>query len=348
MSVVDIFDFDIRHLNFDKINPVYQAKIDKEGKGLSSQYSIFAKYDGKPLNLCLTIDQLMGGQTSNMTSDKKEFCGINDPQIKFSIGLNPKDATCVKLKDVINQIEKKLSENLEYLLSDELKSKGKKFVNYILMSDIKPVKAPSEEDPDIKIIVEDTEEKYSKLVLKYNENVSAKEILTVFESDDMDEDGEYVKFNSKTRADIAKIPLFKKKVRLMFKLVRVWVSKNPSSMCGNKKGYGITFKLQRVHIFDTMKKEEEIDDSAWFKEFKKPEKKDKAPIEEKENEEEQDKQEQDKQEEKQDIQEEKKEEEPEIQEEYVDVIQFAENENKPNEKKEDKKKKKTKKDHKDL
>lgn len=345
MSVVDIFDFDIRYLTFDKINPVYQAKIDKEGKGLSSQYSIFAKYDGKPLNLCLTIDQLMGGQTSNMTRDKKEFCDINDQQIKFSIGLNPKDAACAKLKDVINQIEKKLGENLEYLLSDELKTKGKKFVNYILMSDIKPVKAPSEEDPDIKIIVEDTEEKYSKLVLKYNENVSAKEILTVFESDDMDEDGEYIKFNSKTRADIAKIPLFKKKVRLMFKLVRVWVSKNPSQMCGNKKGYGITFKLQRVHIFDTMKKEEEIDDSAWFKEFKKPEKKDKIATEEQkiENEEEQNNQE-----EKQDIHEEKKEEEPEIQEEYVSVIEFAENENKPNEKKEDKKKKKTKKDHKDL
>lgn len=345
MSVVDIFDFDIRYLTFDKINPVYQAKIDKEGKGLSSQYSIFAKYDGKPLNLCLTIEQLMGGQTSNMTRDKKEFCDINDQQIKFSIGLNPKDAACAKLKDVINQIEKKLGENLEYLLSDELKTKGKKFVNYILMSDIKPVKAPSEEDPDIKIIVEDTEEKYSKLVLKYNENVSAKEILTVFESDDVDEDGEYIKFNSKTRADIAKIPLFKKKVRLMFKLVRVWVSKNPSQMCGNKKGYGITFKLQRVHIFDTMKKEEEIDDSAWFKEFKKPEKKDKIATEEQEIENEE---EQNNQEEKQDEQVEKKEEEPEIQEEYVSVIEFAENENKPNEKKEDKKKKKTKKDHKDL
>ena len=345
MSVVDIFDFDIRYLTFDKINPVYQAKIDKEGKGLSSQYSIFAKYDSKPLNLCLTIEQLMGGQTSNMTRDKKEFCDINDQQIKFSIGLNPKDAACAKLKDVINQIEKKLGENLEYLLSDELKTKGKKFVNYILMSDIKPVKAPSEEDPDIKIIVEDTEEKYSKLVLKYNENVSAKEILTVFESDDVDEDGEYIKFNSKTRADIAKIPLFKKKVRLMFKLVRVWVSKNPSQMCGNKKGYGITFKLQRVHIFDTMKKEEEIDDSAWFKEFKKPEKKDKVQIEEQEIENEEEKEDQ---EEKQYDQEEKKEEEPEIQEEYVSVIEFAENENKPNEKKEDKKKKKTKKDHKEL
>lgn len=345
MSVVDIFDFDIRHLDFDKINPVYQAKIDKEGKGLSSQYSIFAKYDGKPLNLCLTIDQLMGGQTSNMTRDKKEFCDINDQQIKFSIGLNPKDASCAKLKEVIIQIEKKLSGNLEYLLSDELKTKGKKFVNYILMSDIKPVKAPSEEDPDIKVIVEDTEEKYSKLVLKYNENISTKEILTVFESDDVDEDGEYIKFDSKTRADIAKIPLFKKKVRLMFKLVRVWVSKNPSQMCGNKKGYGITFKLQRVHIFDTMKKEEEIDDSAWFKEFKKPEKKDKVPTEEKETENEEEKEDQ---EEKQDEQVEKKEEEPEIQEEYVSVIEFAENENKPNEKKEDKKKKKTKKDHKDL
>lgn len=345
MSVVDIFDFDIRYLTFDKINPVYQAKIDKEGKGLSSQYSIFAKYDGKPLNLCLTIEQLMGGQTSNMTRDKKEFCDINDQQIKFSIGLNPKDAACAKLKDVINQIEKKLGENLEYLLSDELKTKGKKFVNYILMSDIKPVKAPSEEDPDIKIIVDDTEEKYSKLVLKYNENVSAKEILTVFESDDVDEDGEYIKFNSKTRADIAKIPLFKKKVRLMFKLVRVWVSKNPSQMCGNKKGYGITFKLQRVHIFDTMKKEEEIDDSAWFKEFKKPEKKDKIATEEQEIENEE---EQNNQEEKQDERVEKKEEEPEIQEEYVSVIEFAENENKPNEKKEDKKKKKTKKDHKEL
>lgn len=337
MSVVDIFDFDIRYLNFDKINPVYQAKIDKEGKGLSSQYSIFAKYDGKPLNLCLTIDQLMGGQTSNMTRDKKEFCDINDQQIKFSIGLNPKDKSCVKLKEVINQIEKKLSENLEYLLSDELKTKGKKFVNYILMSDVKPVKAPSEEDPDIKIIIEDTEEKYSKLVLKYNENISTKEILTVFESDDVDEDGEYIKYDSKTRADIAKIPLFKKKVRLMFKLVRVWVSKNPSQMCGGKKGYGITFKLQRVHIFDTMKKEEEIDDSAWFKEFKKPEKKDKVSIEENEEEHYE-------QEEKQDNQE-KKEEESEIQEEYVDVIEFAENENKPNEKKDKKKKKK---EHKEI
>ena len=131
----------------------------------------------------------------------------------------------------------------------------------------------------------------------------------------------------------------------MFKLVRVWVSKNPSQMCGNKKGYGITFKLQRVHIFDTMKKEEEIDDSAWFKEFKKPEKKDKIATEEQEIENEEEKEDQ---EEKQDEQVEKKEEEPEIQEEYVSVIEFAENENKPNEKKEDKKKKKTKKDHKEL
>lgn len=270
MSVVDIFDFDIRCLTFDKINPVYQAKLEKEGKAIGSQYSIFAKYDGKPLSLCATIEQLIGGQTSNMNKDKKEFCDINDQQIKFTVGLNPKDSACVKLKEVIKQIEKKFSDNLESLLEDELRAKGKPFKNYISVSDIKPVKVASEEDPDIKVEVEDTEERFSKFIIKYMENFQSKRITSIFESDDTDENGEYKILNSDTRADIAKIPIFKRKVRIMFKLVRGWVSKMPSQMCGNKKGFGITFKLQRIHIFGSVEKIEKVDDGAWFKDINKP------------------------------------------------------------------------------
>lgn len=270
MSIVDISDFDIRCLTFDKINPVYQAKLEKEGKAIGSQYSIFAKYEGKPLSLCATIEQLIGGQTSNMNKDKKEFCDINDQQIKFTVGLNPKDPACVKLKEVIKQIEKKFSDNLESLLEDELRAKGKPFKNYISISDIKPVKVASEEDPDIKIEVEDTEERFSKFIIKYMENFQTKKITSIFESDDIDENGEYKLLKSDTRADIAKIPIFKRKVRIMFKLVRGWVSKMPSTMCGNKKGFGITFKLQRIHIFGSIEKDEKVDDGAWFKDINKP------------------------------------------------------------------------------
>lgn len=264
MSVVDIFDFDIRCLTFDKINPVYQAKIDKEGKGMSGQYSIFAKYDGKPLSLCLTIEHFVGGQTSNMDRNKKEFCDINDPQIKFTIGLNPIEESCAKLKEVLKQIEKKLDDNLEDLLSDELKAKGKPFKNYVSVSAIKPFKVVSEDDPDTKIEVEDTNEHYSKFILKYIEDLKTKQISSVFESDTESEDGDYVKYPSDTRANIAKIRLYNKKVRIMFKLVRVWVSKTPSQFCGGKKGYGLTYKLQRVHVFDTIEQRQEINESGWF------------------------------------------------------------------------------------
>lgn len=279
MSVVDIFDFDIRCLTFDKINPVYQAKIDKEGKGMSGQYSIFAKYDGKPLSLCLTIEHFVGGQTSNMDRNKKEFCDINDPQIKFTIGLNPLEESCVKLKEILKQIEKKLDDNLEELLSDELKSKGKPFKNYVSVSAIKPYKMISDDDPDTKIEVEDTEEHYGKFILKYFEDLKTKQILSVFESDTENEDGGYVKYPSESRADIAKIRMYNKKIRIMFKLIRVWVSKTPSQFCGGKKGYGITYKLQRVHVFDTIEQKQEIDESGWFsRDVKRIEKKDKKNI----------------------------------------------------------------------
>lgn len=265
MSIVDIFDFDIRALTFDKINPTYQARIDKEGKGMSGQYSIFAKYNNKPLSLCLTINQFKGGQTSNVDKNKKEFCDINDQQIKFTVGLNPAEESTRKLKEVLKQIEKKLDDNLEYLLSDELKAKNKPFKNYISMSSIKPYKILSEDDPDVKITVEDTEEHYGKFIIKYIDDIKTKHVSTIFESDAVDEEtGEYIKYPSETRAEIAKIPIFNKKVRLMFKLVRVWVSKTASRMCQDKKGYGITYKLQRVHIFDTIKTTEEIDETNWF------------------------------------------------------------------------------------
>lgn len=265
MSIVDIFDFDIRALTFDKINPTYQARIDKEGKGMSGQYSIFAKYNNKPLSLCLTINQFKGGQTSNVDKNKKEFCDINDQQIKFTVGLNPAEESTKKLKEVLKQIEKKLDDNIEYLLSDELKAKNKPFKNYISISNIKPYKIISEDDPDIKIAVEDTEEHYGKFIVKYIDDIKTKRVSTIFESDTIDEDtNEYIKYPSETRAEITKIPIFNKKVRLMFKLVRVWVSKSPSSMCQGKKGYGITYKLQRVHIFDKIKTNEEVDETNWF------------------------------------------------------------------------------------
>ena len=77
MSVVDINDFDIRCLTFNKINPDYQAKLDKEGKGIRNQYSIYPKYEGKQLSLCLTINSLEGGQTSNKDKTGKDSFKCN-------------------------------------------------------------------------------------------------------------------------------------------------------------------------------------------------------------------------------------------------------------------------------
>lgn len=187
-SIVDINDFDIRNLTFDKINPVYQARLEKEGKGIQNQYSIFAKYEGKPLCICLTIDQLYGGQMKNKDKTGKEFCDITAPNIKFEIGLNPILPECVKLKEIIIAIEKKVKDNIEYLISDELKSKRKQFKNYVFSSSIKPYKVPSEEDPDIKVAVEDSPEHYSRFPLKYDEEYGTNNIKTIFESDEKLED----------------------------------------------------------------------------------------------------------------------------------------------------------------
>ena len=138
MSVVDINDFDIRCLTFNKINPDYQAKLDKEGKGIRNQYSIYPKYEGKQLSLCLTINSLEGGQTSNKDKTGKEFCDIEASNIKFNIGLNPKYEECVKLKEVIRSIEDKLKKNIGDLLEAVLDREGKKFRNYTFSSCIIP------------------------------------------------------------------------------------------------------------------------------------------------------------------------------------------------------------------
>ena len=267
-SIVDINDFDIRNLKFDKINPAYQARLEKEGKGVKQQYSIFAKYEDKPLCLCLNIDQFYGGQIRNKDKSGKEFCDINAPNIKFEIGLNPALPECVKLKKVILDIEGKVKRDIEYLLSDELQSKHKKFNNYVFCSSIKPYKVPSEDDPDIKVAIEDTEEHYSKFPLKYDEEFRTNNIKTIFETDEELEDGTYKKYDVKTKKDIAEIPIWKKKVRILFKLVRVWVSKNPLSIFQGNKASGIVFKLMRVHIFNTMKEQKITtveNDENWMK-----------------------------------------------------------------------------------
>lgn len=271
-SIVDINDFDIRNLKFDKINPAYQARLEKEGKGVKQQYSIFAKYEDKPLCLCLNIDQFYGGQIRNKDKSGKEFCDINAPNIKFEIGLNPALPECVKLKEVILAIEKKLKENIEYLLSEELKSKHKTFKNYMFCSSIKPFKVPSEDDSDVKVAIEDTEEHYSKFTLKYDEEYGSNNIKTIFEADDELEDGTYRKYDIKTKKDIEeKISIWKKKVRILFKLVRVWVSKNPLSIFQGNKAYGIVFKLMRVHIFNSMIEQKITtveNDANWMKGIK--------------------------------------------------------------------------------
>ena len=236
MSIVDINDFDIRNLSFDKINPAYQRRLENEKRGIQSQYSIFAKYEGKPLSLCLTIDQLIGGQTPNKDKSGKEFCDINSPNIKFSIGLDPKQSECVKLKEVIRSIEKKLQDNIEYLLEDELKAKGRPFKNY--------------------------EEEFGSGIIK-----------TIFETDDELETGGFKKYSVSTKKDISEIPLWKKKVRILFKLVRVWVSKGP--LLNGNKAYGLVFKLTRVHIFDkdTADKKSDDENENWMKGIRKKEKK---------------------------------------------------------------------------
>lgn len=274
MSIVDINDFDIRNLSFDKINPAYQRRLENEKRGIQSQYSIFAKYEGKPLSLCLTIDQLIGGQTPNKDKSGKEFCDINSPNIKFSIGLDPKQPDCVKLKEVIRSIEKKLQDNIQYLLEDELKEKGRPFKNYILYSTIKPCKVPSEDDPDIKVEVEDTPEHFSRFNVKYEEEFGSGIVKTIFETDDELETGGFKKYPVSTKKDITEIPLWKKKVRILFKLVRVWVSKMPL-LQGTNKGYGLVFKLTRVHIFDkdTTDKKSDDENENWMKGIRKKEKK---------------------------------------------------------------------------
>lgn len=267
-SIVDIDDFDIRNLTFNKINPFYQARLEKEGKDIQNQYSIYAKYEGKPLCICLTIDQLYGGQMKNKNKSGKEFCDINSPNIKFNIGLNPALPECVKLKEIILAIEKKVRDNIEYLISDELKAKGKVFKKYIFSSAIKPYKVPSQEDPDVSVAVEDTPEHYGNFTLKYDEEFGSNKIKTIFETNEELEDGTFRKYNTLTKKDIAEIPIWKKKVRILFKLVRIWVSKNPSQMFQGCKAYGIVFKLIRVHIFDTKKynEEENIEENAsWMK-----------------------------------------------------------------------------------
>ena len=268
MSVVDINDFDIRCLTFNKINPDYQAKLDKEGKGIRTQYSIYPKYEGKQLSLCLTINSLEGGQTSNKDKTGKEFCDIEAPNIKFNIGLNPKYEECVKLKEVIRLIEDKLKKNISDLLEAVLDSERKKFRNYTFSSCIKVPKVPSEEDPDVMIEVEDTEEKYSSLRLKYDQDYSTGKISTVFETDEEEAPGIYKKYNVSCKKDIAEIPIWRSKVRLMFKLVRVWVSRQPLSMFQNQKAYGLIFKLTRVHIFNNKTntiKEKEEESISWLK-----------------------------------------------------------------------------------
>ena len=271
MSVVDINDFDIRCLTFNKINPDYQAKLDKEGKGIRNQYSIYPKYEGKQLSLCLTINSLEGGQTSNKDRTGKVFCEIEAPNIKFNIGLNPKYEECVKLKEVIRSIEDKLKKNIGDLLEDELRRNGKTFKNYTFSSCIKVPKVPSEEDPDIMVEVEDTEEKYSSLRLKYDQDYTSGNITTVFETDEEEAPGIYKKYNVTCKKDIAEIPIWRSKVRLMFKLVRVWVSKQPLTMFQNQKAYGLIFKLTRVHIFNnksnTIKQKEE-ESVNWLKGIK--------------------------------------------------------------------------------
>lgn len=271
MSVVDINDFDIRCLTFNKINPDYQAKLDKEGKGIRNQYSIYPKYEGKQLSLCLTINSLEGGQTSNKDKTRKEFCDIEAPNIKFNIGLNPKYEECVKLKEVIRSIEDKLKKNIGDLLEAELQRNNKTFKNYTFSSCIKVPKVPSEDDPDIMIEVEDTEEKYSSLRLKYDQDYSTGKISTVFETDEEEAPGIYKKYNVSCKKDIVDIPVWRNKVRLMFKLVRVWVSRQPLTMFQNQKAYGLIFKLTRVHIFNnkpnTIKQKEE-ESINWLKGIK--------------------------------------------------------------------------------
>ena len=271
MSVVDINDFDIRCLTFNKINPDYQAKLDKEGKGIRNQYSIYPKYEGKQLSLCLTINSLEGGQTSNKDKTGKEFCDIEASNIKFNIGLNPKYEECVKLKEVIRLIEDKLKKNIGDLLEAELQRNNKTFKNYTFSSCIKVPKVPSEEDPDIMVEVEDTEEKYSSLRLKYDQDYSTGKISTVFETDEEEAPGIYKKYNVSCKKDIAEIPIWRSKVRLMFKLVRVWVSRQPLTMFQNQKAYGLIFKLTRVHIFNNKSntiQEKEEESINWLKGIK--------------------------------------------------------------------------------
>lgn len=266
MSVVDINDFDIRCLTFSKINPDYQKKLDAEGKGVRNQYSIYPKYEGKPLSLCLTINNFSGGQSSNKDKTGKEFCDIEANNIQFDIGLNPKYEECVKLKEVIRSIEDKLKKNIDDLLIDELKSKGKSFINYTFSSCIKTPKIPSEEDPDVKIEVEDTETKFSRLRLKYDTDYITNKITTIFETNEETETG-FKKYDVSCKKDIVNIPIWGRKIRLMFKLVRVWVSKQPLMMFGGQKAYGLIFKLTRVHIFNEKQiiTEKEDESIGWLK-----------------------------------------------------------------------------------
>ena len=170
MPYVDINDFDIKKLTFFKVDPTRQKQQEQSGKNQAAvtQLSIFARYDKQPLCLCVTIDKFKGGQTSNVDRNQREMFPLESSNVKFNVGLYPGDKNCVQLKNVIQSIEKKLENDLESLISDYLKISGKKFISsgYQLFSDIKKAKVPSEDDPDVKVEVEDTEEQFSKLILK--------------------------------------------------------------------------------------------------------------------------------------------------------------------------------------
>ena len=119
--------------------------------------------------------------------------------------------------------------------------------------------------------VEDTEEKYSSLRLKYDQDYSTGKISTVFETDEEEAPGIYKKYNVSCKKDIAEIPIWRSKVRLMFKLVRVWVSRQPLTMFQNQRAYGLIFKLTRVHIFNNKTnkiKEKEEESISWLKGIK--------------------------------------------------------------------------------
>ena len=257
INYVDIDNFDINKLEFIPVDPNKQKLQEQSGKNqvAVTQLSIFARYDKRSFEICVTIDDFKGGQTSNVDRNQREMFPLESPNVKFNVGLDPTNEKCKKLKQVVLQIEEKLQNNLQKLIGNYLSVNGKKFTGYELFSDIKKAKVASKEDPDVKIEVEDTPEHFSKLILKYDEDFNTKKIKTIFTTNELDEkrsldEGRrvYKTLESKTRTDISQIKLYHKKIRLSFNLTRCWVQKQTSPMCHGKKGYGVTFKLTRVHI----------------------------------------------------------------------------------------------------